>query len=228
MFDADGNEYIDYIGSWGPLIAGHAHPQVVAALKEVAEWGTSFGAPTELETTLAKMIIGAMPAIEMLRFVNSGTEAAMSALRLARAYTRRNKIIKFAGGYHGHADGLLVKGGSGLATLGIPDSPGVPPGYAQETLVANYNDFDSVQQFFEQYPSDIAAVVIEPVAANMGVILPKPDFLPQLRRLTRDNAWLTAAPRDFMVSLLTSPAWERLLVGACRWVPMAAGARLCR
>ena len=190
MFDADGNEYIDYIGSWGPLIAGHAHPQVVAALKEVAERGTSFGAPTELETTLAKMIIGAMPAIEMLRFVNSGTEAAMSALRLARAYTRRNKIIKFAGGYHGHADGLLVKGGSGLATLGIPDSPGVPPGYAQETLVANYNDFDSVQQFFEQYPSDIAAVVIEPVAANMGVILPKPDFLPQLRRLTRDNGAL--------------------------------------
>lgn len=190
MFDADGNEYIDYIGSWGPLIAGHAHPQVVAALKEVAERGTSFGAPTELETTLAKMITGAMPAIEMVRFVNSGTEAAMSALRLARAYTRRNKIIKFAGGYHGHADGLLVKGGSGLATLGIPDSPGVPPGYAQETLVANYNDFDSVQQFFERYPSDIAAVIIEPVAANMGVILPKPDFLPQLRRLTRDNGAL--------------------------------------
>lgn len=190
MFDADGNEYIDYIGSWGPLIAGHAHPQVVAALKEAAERGTSFGAPTELETTLAKMITGAMPAIEMVRFVNSGTEAAMSALRLARAYTRRNKIIKFAGGYHGHADGLLVKGGSGLATLGIPDSPGVPPGYAQETLVANYNDFDSVQQFFERYPSDIATVIIEPVAANMGVILPKPDFLPQLRRLTRDNGAL--------------------------------------
>ena len=190
MFDADGNEYIDYIGSWGPLIAGHAHPQVVAALKEATERGTSFGAPTELETTLAKMITGAMPAIEMVRFVNSGTEAAMSALRLARAYTRRNKIIKFAGGYHGHADGLLVKGGSGLATLGIPDSPGVPPGYAQETLVANYNDFDSVQQFFERYPSDIAAVIIEPVAANMGVILPKPDFLPQLRRLTRDNGAL--------------------------------------
>lgn len=190
MYDADGNEYIDYIGSWGPLIAGHAHPQVVAALKEAAERGTSFGAPTELETTLAKMVTTAMPAIEMVRFVNSGTEAAMSALRLARAYTRRNKIIKFAGGYHGHADGLLVKGGSGLATLGIPDSPGVPPGYAQETLVAGYNDLGSVQQFFERYPDDIAAVIIEPVAANMGVILPKPDFLPQLRRLTRDNGAL--------------------------------------
>lgn len=190
MFDADGNEYIDYIGSWGPLIAGHAHPQVVKALKTAAERGTSFGAPTELETTLAKMVCKAMPSIEMVRFVNSGTEATMSALRLARAYTGRNKIIKFAGGYHGHSDGLLVKGGSGLATLGIPDSPGVPPGYAKETLVARYNDINSVERLFERYPDDIAAVIIEPVAANMGVVLPTPGFLPGLRRLTREYGTL--------------------------------------
>jgi glutamate-1-semialdehyde 2,1-aminomutase len=134
--DVDGNESVDYVTSWGPLIAGHAHPRVVAALKQAVEKGTSFGAPTELETTLAKMVTSAMPSVEMVRFVNSGTEATMSTLRLARAFTRRDKVIKFSGGYHGHADGLLVKGGSGLATLGIPDSPGVPASYAQNTLVA--------------------------------------------------------------------------------------------
>src|SRR3972149_5668459 len=140
IFDADGNEFIDYVCSWGPLILGHAHPQVVAALREAAERGTSFGAPTELETTLARMITAAMPSMEMLRFVNSGTEATMTALRLARAFTGRDKVVKFSGGYHGHSDGLLAKAGSGVATLGMPDSPGVPKAYAEQTLIAPYND----------------------------------------------------------------------------------------
>jgi glutamate-1-semialdehyde 2,1-aminomutase len=190
LYDADGNEYIDYVGSWGPLILGHAHPQVVAAVKKAAERGTSFGAPTELEITLARMISQAMPSIEMLRFVNSGTEAAMSALRLARAFTKRDKVLKFAGGYHGHGDELLVRGGSGLATLGIADSPGVPSGYAQNTLVAPYNDIEAVRQLFERYPGEIAAVIVEPVAANMGVVLPKPGFLEGLRRLTKESGAL--------------------------------------
>lgn len=190
IWDADGNEYIDYVGSWGPLIAGHAHPDVVAALKAAAENGTSYGAPTELEVTLAKMVTAAMPSMEMLRFVNSGTEATMSALRLARAFTHRDKIIKFAGGYHGHADGLLVKGGSGLATLGIPDSPGVPTGYAQNTLVAPYNDADAVAAVFRKHPAQIAAVIIEPVAANMGLVLPRPGFLESLRHIILENGAL--------------------------------------
>jgi len=184
IYDADGNEYIDYVCSWGPLILGHSHPQVVEALKRVAEKGTSFGAPTELETTLAKMICSAIPSIEMIRFVNSGTEATMSALRLARAFTARDKIIKFAGGYHGHADGLLVKSGSGLATLSLPDSPGVPKSYAQNTLVAPYNNAEAVAQLFQRYPDEIAAVIVEPVAANMGIVPPQPDFLKSLRSLT--------------------------------------------
>ena len=186
IYDVDGNEFIDYVCSWGPLILGHAHPQVIEALKRAAERGTSFGAPCELEVTLAKMISQAMPSLEMVRFVNSGTEATMSALRLARAYTRRDKIIKFAGCYHGHADGLLAKSGSGLATLGIPDSPGVPLSYAQNTLIAKYNDLKSVEQLFQEYPEDIAAVIVEPVAANMGVVLPEPGFLTGLRKLTRE------------------------------------------
>ena len=186
IYDADGNDYIDFVGSWGALILGHAHPQVVEAIKRAAEYGTSFGAPTELETTLARMISEAIPSIEMLRFVNSGTEATMSALRLARAFTGRDKIIKFAGGYHGHADGLLVKGGSGLATLGIPDSPGVPLGYAENTLVAPYNNVEIVRQIFELYPTEIAAIIVEPVAANMGVVLPQPGFLEGLRQLTHE------------------------------------------
>ncbi len=190
IYDADGNEFIDFVGSWGPLILGHAHPQVVNALKRAIECGTSFGAPTELETTLAKTITAAIPSIEMLRFVNSGTEATMSALRLARAFTRRDKIIKFAGGYHGHADGLLAKGGSGLATLGIPDSPGVPPSYTQNTLVAPYNNAEAVAQLFQRYPEEIAAVIVEPVAANMGVVPPQPGFLGSLRRLTDESGAL--------------------------------------
>jgi glutamate-1-semialdehyde 2,1-aminomutase len=184
LYDADGNQFTDYVGSWGPLILGHSHPGVVEALKKAVERGTSFGAPTELEITLAKMISTAMPSIEMLRFVNSGTEATMSALRLARAYTNRDMIIKFAGGYHGHADGLLAKAGSGAATLGIPDFPGVPPGYASNTLTAPYNNARAVEQLFKRYPGEIAAVIVEPVAANMGVVPPQPGFLQALRSLT--------------------------------------------
>jgi glutamate-1-semialdehyde 2,1-aminomutase len=186
VYDADDNEYIDYVCSWGPLILGHAHPRVIEALQHVAEMGTSFGAPTELETTLAKMLCSAIPSIEMVRFVNSGTEATMSALRLARAFSGRDKVIKFAGGYHGHADGLLVKGGSGLATLSLPDCPGVPASYAQHTLVAPYNNVEAVARLFQLYPNDIAAVIVEPVAANMGVVPPRPGFLEDLRSLTRE------------------------------------------
>ncbi len=186
IYDADGNEFIDYVCSWGPLILGHSHPQVVKALKQAVEQGTSFGAPTELEITLAKMISSAMPSIEMIRFVNSGTEATMTALRLARAFTGRDKIVKFAGGYHGHADGLLVKGGSGLATLSLPDSPGVPTSYAQNTLVAPYNNAEAVEQLFHRHPGEIAAVIVEPIAANMGVVPPQPGFLSSLRSLTTD------------------------------------------
>ena len=186
IFDADGNEFIDYVCSWGPLILGHSHPQVVNALKQVVERGTTFGAPTELEITLARMVSAAIPSVEMIRFVNSGTEATMSALRLARAFTGRDKIVKFAGGYHGHADGLLVKGGSGLATLGLPNSPGVPASYAQSTLVAPYNNTEAITQLFQHYPKEIAAVIVEPVAANMGVVPPKPGFLASLRQLTID------------------------------------------
>jgi glutamate-1-semialdehyde 2,1-aminomutase len=186
IYDADGNEFVDYVCSWGPLILGHCHPRVVKALKRAVERGTSFGAPTELEVTLARMISAAMPSMEMLRFVNSGTEATMTALRLARAFTGRDRIIKFAGGYHGHADGLLAKSGSGLATLGIPDSPGVPLGYAQNTLTAPYNDAEAVEQIFQSHPREIAAVILEPIAANMGVVPPEPGFLNSLRKLTSE------------------------------------------
>ncbi|RPJ62051.1 MAG: aminotransferase class III-fold pyridoxal phosphate-dependent enzyme, partial [Dehalococcoidia bacterium] len=185
IWDEDGNEYIDYISSWGPLIIGHADTRITTALKKCIDSGTSFGAATELETRLARMICEAMPTIEMVRFVNSGTEATMTALRLARAYTGRTKIIKFAGCYHGHSDGLLVSGGSGMATLGIPDSPGVPDAIAHTTLVANYNDMQSVTRIFEKYPDGIAAVIVEPVAANMGVVLPTRSFLNGLRKITR-------------------------------------------
>jgi glutamate-1-semialdehyde 2,1-aminomutase len=186
VYDVDGNEFIDYVGSWGPLILGHSPPSVVMALKEAVARGTSFGAPTELEITLAKMIAAAMPSIEMLRFVNSGTEATMTTLRLARAFTGRDKIVKFAGGYHGHGDGLLAKGGSGLATMGIPDSPGVPMSYAQNTLLAPYNNAEAVEQIFQRYPKEIAAAIVEPVAANMGVVSPQPGFLARLRQITSE------------------------------------------
>jgi glutamate-1-semialdehyde 2,1-aminomutase len=190
IYDVDGNDFLDYVCSWGPLILGHAYPPVIAAVQKAAELGTSYGAPTELETILAKMVSSAMPSIEMVRFVSSGTEATMSALRLARGFTKRDKIIKFAGGYHGHADGLLIKAGSGVATLGIPDSPGVPESYAMNTLTASYNDLDAVKQLFKAYPKQIAAVIVEPVAANMGVVLPAVGFLEGLRDLTRKSGAL--------------------------------------
>lgn len=190
IYDEDGNEFIDYVLSWGALILGHAHPRVVAVLKSTLENGTSFGAPTRLENILAEMICNAIPSIEMIRFVSSGTEAVMSAIRLARAFTHRDKIIKFAGCYHGHSDGLLVKAGSGAATLGIPDSQGVPASYAQETLVAPYNNLPAVERLFETHPKEVAAVIVEPVAANMGVVPPKSGFLQGLRQLTRDSGTL--------------------------------------
>ncbi len=190
LYDEDGNEYIDYVGSWGPLILGHAHPRVVKALKKAVEHGSSFGAPTELETTLAKLICEAMPSIQMVRFVNSGTEAVMSAIRLARAFTRRNKVVKFAGCYHGHSDGLLAKAGSGMATLGIPSSPGVPAALTSYTLVAPYNNLEAVGRLFKDFASDIAAVIVEPVAGNMGVVLPKSGFLEGLCSLTQQHGAL--------------------------------------
>ncbi|HEX9674550.1 MAG TPA: glutamate-1-semialdehyde 2,1-aminomutase [Anaerolineales bacterium] len=184
LYDADGHAYIDYVLSWGPLILGHAHPRVVAALEQALGRGTSYGAPCEQELELAELVRSLMPGIEMLRFVNSGTEACMSALRLARAFTGRDKIIKFEGCYHGHADLLLVKAGSGVATLGLPDSPGVPAGAVQDTLVAGYNDLGSVEQLLQAHPGQVAAVILEPVAGNMGVVLPEPGFLSGLRQLT--------------------------------------------
>ncbi|MBS3783610.1 MAG: glutamate-1-semialdehyde 2,1-aminomutase [Anaerolineae bacterium] len=187
LFDADGNRYIDYVLSWGPLILGHAHPHVVEALKEAASRGTSYGAPTALETELAELIIESMPAIEMVRFVNSGTEATMSALRLARAYTGRDKIIKFVGCYHGHADFLLVQAGSGVATLGLPDSPGVPANTARDTITAPYNDLTAVEEAFARYPDEIAAVIVEPVGGNMGVVPPQKGFLEGLRHVTTEH-----------------------------------------
>jgi glutamate-1-semialdehyde 2,1-aminomutase len=190
LFDVDGNRYIDYVLSWGPLILGHAHPDVVAAVKQAAEKGTSYGAPSPLEVELAGLIQEFMPNIEMMRFVNSGTEATMSALRLARAFTGRSKIIKFEGCYHGHADMLLVQAGSGVATLGLPDSPGVPTATVQDTLVARFNDLGSVEVLFEQFRGEIAAVIVEPVAGNMGVVLPSASFLQGLRGITSSHGTL--------------------------------------
>jgi glutamate-1-semialdehyde 2,1-aminomutase len=190
LYDVDGNHYIDYVLSWGPLIVGHAHPAVVSALQETVRKGTSYGAPSPLEIELAELIQGFMPNLEVMRFVNSGTEATMSALRLARAYTGRNKIVKFEGCYHGHADMLLVQAGSGVATLGLPDSPGVPPATVQDTLVARFNDLESVKTLFEEYAEEIAAVIVEPVAGNMGVIPPVDDFLPGLRTISEEHGTL--------------------------------------
>ena len=187
VWDVDGNEYIDYLGSWGPLVLGHAHPAVVEALTKAAQGGTSFGAPVEMEVELARLICQALPSVDRVRLVSSGTEACMSAIRLARAYTGRSKVIKFSGCYHGHADGLLVKAGSGAMTHGIPTSAGVPEAYAAETLVADYNDIASVESFFQAWPDAIAGVIVEPVAGNMGVVPPAESFLADLRRVTADH-----------------------------------------
>ena len=184
VWDADGNEYIDYVCSWGPMILGHAHPDVIAAVQAAAALGTSFGAPTEAENELAKMVSDSFDSVDLVRFVSSGTEAAMSALRLARAFTGRDKILKFQGGYHGHADALLVAAGSGAMAHGVPDSAGVTVSFAQDTLIAQFNDLDSVEAHFAAYPDQVACVIAEPVAGNMGVVPPQPGFLEGLRELT--------------------------------------------
>src|ERR687894_1602354 len=184
MTDADGREYIDYVGSWGPMILGHADEEVVEALREALGRGTSYGAPTELEVLMAEEIIAAVPSVEMVRMVNSGTEATMSALRLARGVTNRDKIVKFEGCYHGHGDSLLVKAGSGVATLGLPDSPGVPPAVAQHTITAPFNDAAALEKVFEEHGPSIAACIVEPVAGNMGCVAPREGYLEALRAVT--------------------------------------------
>jgi glutamate-1-semialdehyde 2,1-aminomutase len=189
-WDVDNNRYVDYIGTWGPAICGHAHPEVLSALAAALEKGTSFGAPCALENVLAEMVIDAVPSIEMVRFVNSGTEACMAVLRLMRAYTGRNKIIKFEGCYHGHADMFLVKAGSGVATLGLPDSPGVPKSTTADTLTAPYNNLEAVKALFKQHPGEISGVILEPVVGNSGFIIPDGGFLEGLREITQDNGAL--------------------------------------
>ena len=212
VWDVDGNEYVDYLCSWGPLILGHAHPEVVEAVKAAAERGTSFGAPVQQEVELAQLICRAFPSVEMVRLVNSGTEACMSAIRLARAYTGRSKIIKFAGCYHGHADGLLVKAGSGALAHGVPTSAGVPETYAMETLVAEYNDLPSVERLFQSYSSEIAALIVEPVAGNMGLVAPADGFLPGLRSLTREQGALLILD-EVITGFRVSPGGAQALYG---------------
>ena len=190
VYDVDGNVYIDYVGSWGPLILGHAHPQVVAAVQQAAADGCSFGAPTEREVRLAQLIVEAFPAMDMVRMVNSGTEATMTAIRLARGFTGRDMILKFAGCYHGHADSLLVKAGSGAMTFGVPDSPGVPADLARHTLTVPFNDLAAVRQALEQHQGQVAAVIVEPAAGNMGLVPPAPGFLEGLRQVTRAHGTL--------------------------------------
>ncbi|MDB4895295.1 MAG: glutamate-semialdehyde -aminomutase [Firmicutes bacterium] len=190
VYDVDGNSYIDYLLSWGPLILGHAHPEVTEALIDATRRGTSFGTPTELELEMTRAVMNCLPSLEMVRMVNSGTEATMSAIRLARAYTRRNRIIKFIGCYHGHADSLLVKAGSGAMDMGVPDSPGVPANIAGNTLSLPYNNLDAVAEAFRLYGEEIAGIIVEPVVGNMGLVLPKPGYLEGLRRITAENGAL--------------------------------------
>jgi glutamate-1-semialdehyde 2,1-aminomutase len=190
LYDLDGNDYLDYVGSWGPLILGHCHPRVVRAVEEALHDGASFGAPTELETRLAELIVDAVPSVEMVRMVSSGTEASMSAIRLARGFTGRDAIVKFAGCYHGHVDALLVAAGSSATTLGVPDSPGVPRGCTQDTLILRYNDCQALADAFAAHGERIAGVIVEPVVGNMGLVPPAPEFLAELRRLTEKHGAL--------------------------------------
>ncbi len=212
LIDVDGNRYIDYVLSWGPLILGHAHPDVVDAIRQAADKGTSYGAPSPLEIDLALLVRKFIPNLEMLRFVNSGTEATMSALRLARAFTKRDKIIKFEGCYHGHADMLLVQAGSGVATLGLPDSPGVPADTVKDTLVARFNDIESVEVLFDKFPEQIAAVIIEPVTGNMGVVPPVPGFLEGLRKITEKHGALLIFD-EVMTGFRVHPGGAQALFG---------------
>lgn len=215
LFDEDGNQYVDYIASWGPMILGHAHPKVVKAIQERAEKGTSYGIPTALETQIAKQVLDMVPHMDQIRFVNSGTEACMSAVRLARGFTGRDKIIKFAGCYHGHADAFLIQAGSGAVTFGSPNSPGVTAGTAKDTLLAQYNNLDQVAEIFAANPEEIAAIIIEPVAGNMGCILPKEDFLEGLRSLCDAHGTLLIFD-EVMTGFRLAPggAQERLNVRA--------------
>jgi len=187
VYDEDGNRYIDYISSWGPMILGHAHPKVVGAISEIAKNGTSFGMPTTLETDLAKLSLSMVPGMQKIRFVNSGTEACMSAIRLARGYTNKDKIIKFSGCYHGHSDSFLIEAGSGVVTFGTPNSPGVTKGTAKDTLISPYNDLNYVKTLFENNKNEVAAIIIEPVAGNMGCVIPKQGFIEGLRKLCDQN-----------------------------------------
>lgn len=187
LYDEDNNRYIDFISSWGPMIIGHAHPEIITAISEQSNKGTSYGIPTELETKMAELVVSLAPNVDKVRFVNSGTEACMSAIRLARGYTKRDKIIKFSGCYHGHSDSFLIQAGSGASTFGIPNSPGVTKGTASDTLLANFNDISQVQDLFNEYKNEIAAVIVEPVAGNMGCVLPKPEFIKNLRKLCTLN-----------------------------------------
>jgi len=190
LIDEDGNKYIDYISSWGPMIIGHAHPEIINAINEQSKKGTSYGIPTELETKMANLLVSLAPNIDKVRFVNSGTEACMSAVRLARGFTNRDKIIKFSGCYHGHADSFLIQAGSGASTFGVPNSPGITKSTASDTLLANYNDINQVKELFEKYPDQIAAIIIEPIAGNMGCVLPEKNFINQLRELCTQNSSL--------------------------------------
>ncbi len=241
LHDIDGNRYLDYVGSWGPLILGHNHPRVVRAITEALANGTTFGAPTELETQLAELICTLMPSIEMVRMVSSGTEASMSAIRLARGYTGRDVVVKFAGCYHGHVDSLLVAAGSSATTLGVPNSPGVPRGCTQDTLLVAYNDVAGLQQAFRIHGERIAGVILEPVVGNMGLVTPTPAFRAELRRQTAQSGALLIYDEvmtGFRLALggrrncsaigRTSPCSARLSAAACRSALTAGGRTSCR